>query len=30
VVHTDQETLDESVAKIVNYLEKNGLIPAQR
>jgi adenylyl-sulfate kinase len=28
VVHTDQESLDESVAKIVDYLEARGLIPA--
>jgi len=27
VVHTDQETLEESVAKIVTYLESRGLIP---
>jgi adenylyl-sulfate kinase len=27
VVHTDQETLEESVAKIVAYLEARGLIP---
>lgn len=28
VVHTDQESLDESVAKIVGYLEARGFIPA--
>jgi adenylyl-sulfate kinase len=28
VVHTDQETLEESVAKIVSYLEARGLIPS--
>ena len=27
-VHTHEETLDESVAKIVGYLEAHGLIPA--
>jgi adenylyl-sulfate kinase len=30
VVNTDQETLEQSVAKIVNYLERQSLIPAQR
>ncbi len=28
VVHTDRETLDESVAKIVEFLETRGFIPA--
>ena len=27
VVHTDQETVDESVNRIVIYLEEKGLIP---
>lgn len=29
VVNTDQETLDESVAKIIEYLEARGLIPTE-
>lgn len=28
VVHTDQETVEESVGKILTYLEENALIPA--
>jgi adenylylsulfate kinase len=30
VVHTDRESIDESVARIINYLEKHRLIPAER
>jgi len=28
VLHTDKETLEESVGKIINYLEQHNLIPA--